>query len=594
MLGVSLEQVSLQLELWSDASDVGWGAHLDEHVASGLWAPEDVERSINARELLAIERALKWFAPLLAGSSVAVFADNSTAVSYLRNQGGTRSSFLNSIAQRILRWPEDLSVVISPQFIMGKHNVLADALSRPNQILGSEWTLKQEVFRDLCRRWPVSKSQMFHIFFSLPRSQCSGDGCTASELEWVAGVCLSSLVSHSSSVEEAPVVLWGATDHRSLLLAAEAVVSGSGGRRPSRSSTIQRPSALAPLPPVPYGGVQAVSSCLETIKRFTRAGGFSRRVAQQVSLARHPSSRAGYQSKWLVFRQWCRSERHSVSRPSLPKIADFLFWLRLSRRLSVSSIMGYRSMLSAVFKSVLPEISTSPVLHDLLRSFQAEAPIRGVRPPSWDLNVVLTFLRSSSFEPLTTISLRDFTRKTLFLLSLATAKRVGEIQALSRRVSFSSSAAGLSYVPEFVAKTESALRPLPRSFEVPSLGDFAAGMPEDLLLCPVRALSAYLDRTSGIVNRPRRLFVSPRCPSRAMSKNGISYMLREIIVQSGASSGSGQVPRAHSIRGIATSSAFFRNWSLRSILEAASWRANTVFTSFYLRDLSFTAGEHIG
>ena len=111
-------------------------------------------------------------------------------------------------------------------------------------------------------------------------------------------------------------------------------------------------------------------------------------------------------------------------------------------------------MLSAVFRSVLPEISTSPVLHDLLRSFQAEAPIREVRPPSWDLNVVLSFLRSSSFEPLTTISLRDLSRKTLFLLSLATANRVGEIPALSRRVSYSSSAAGLSYVLEFVAKTD--------------------------------------------------------------------------------------------------------------------------------------------
>ena len=155
-LGVSLEQVSPQLELWSGASDVGWGAHLDEQFASGLWAPEDVERSINARELLAIESALKWFTSLLAGSSVTVFADKSTAVSYLRNQGGIRSSFLNFIAQRILRWAEDLSMVISPQFIMGKHNVLADAFSRPNQILGSEWTLKQEVFRDLCRRWPVS------------------------------------------------------------------------------------------------------------------------------------------------------------------------------------------------------------------------------------------------------------------------------------------------------------------------------------------------------------------------------------------------------------------------------------------------------
>ena len=115
-----------------------------------------------------------------------------------------------------------------------------------------------------------------------------------------------------------------------------------------RSSTVQRPSASAPLPPVSSGSVQAVSSCLGTIKQFTRSGGFSRRVAQPVSLARRPSSRAGYQSKWLGFRQWCRSEGHSIALPSLPKIAGFLFWLRRCRRLSVSSVMGYRSMVSAV------------------------------------------------------------------------------------------------------------------------------------------------------------------------------------------------------------------------------------------------------
>ena len=53
--------------------------------------------------------------------------------------------------------------------------------------------------------------------------------------------------------------------------------------------------------------------------------------------------------------------------------------------------MGYRSMLSAVFKSVLPVMSTSPVLHDLLRSFMIEAPPRSVSPPSWDLLKVLEF-----------------------------------------------------------------------------------------------------------------------------------------------------------------------------------------------------------
>ena len=77
--------------------------------------------------------------------------------------------------------------------------------------------------------------------------------------------------------------------------------------------------------------------------------------------------------------------------------------------------MGYGSVLSAVFKSVLPEISISPLLHVLLWSFQAEAPSREVRPP-WDLNIVSSFLQSSSFQPWTTFSLRDLTRRMLFLL----------------------------------------------------------------------------------------------------------------------------------------------------------------------------------
>ena len=101
------------------------------------------------------------------------------------------------------------------------------------------------------------------------------------------------------------------------------------------------------------------------------------------------------------------------------------------------------------------------------------------------------------------------------------------------------------------------MRPLPRTFAIQSLADFAAGLQEDLLLCPVRSLSEYIARTSNFVNRPRRLFVSPCCPSRAMSRNGISYFLREVIVHSGASPEAVVAPRAHNILGIATSSAFF-------------------------------------
>ena len=316
----------------------------------------------------------------------------------------------------------------------------------------------------------LSESPLFTIFLSFPRSERGSRGCLAPELEWVAGVCLSSLVTHSSSTQEAPVIVWSPSDVDSSLLASASLVpgaSGSGSGRTGDASSLLRSSQTTPLPSIPSGGVKAVASCLETIQRFAQSQGFSnfsKHVVKQSALARRTSSQTGYQARWAVFRKCSHDKGHSVSRPSLQKIADFFFWLRRTRKLSVSAVMGYRSMLSTVFHTVLPEISSSSVLHDLIRSFKVEAPSRGVHPPSWDLLRVLTYLRSPVFEPLHQSSLRDLSRKTLFLLALATAKRVGELQALSRSVSFSSSAAGISYVPEFLAKTESAVHPFHAPF----------------------------------------------------------------------------------------------------------------------------------
>ena len=170
-------------------------------------------------------------------------------------------------------------------------------------------------------------------------------------------------------------------------------------------------------------------------------------------------------------------------------------------------------MLSAVFWFHLPDLSAHPVLRDLLRSFRVSAPSCPMLPPAWDLSKVLWFLISDAFEPLREAPLRALSKKVLFLLALATAKRVGELQALSRIVSFVGDDACLSYVPEFVAKSESLTRSIPRSFLVRSLSDFVAGLDDDLLLCPVRALCIYLDRTLSLAPSHRRLFVSPSCPT---------------------------------------------------------------------------------
>ena len=143
----------------------------------------------------------------------------------------------------------------------------------------------------------------------------------------------------------------------------------------------------------------------------------------------------------------------------------------------------------------------------------------------------------------------------------------------------------LSYVPKFVTKSESLSRSIPRSFLVKSLSDFAAGLDDDLLLCPVRALRIYLDRTLSLAPSRRRLFVSPSCPTRAMSKNAVSFFLHKVIHGAEVSRPEVGSVRAHDIRMVSTSVAFHLNWSVPTVLDVATWSSSSVFTSFYLRDL---------
>ena len=418
-----------------------WGAHLGDRVVSGLWDQPEALLPVNARELLAVRRGLLRFQSFLSGTTVAVFCDNVTAVAYLRKEGGTRSPALNTIAQEILRWAESLQIRLAPQFIPGIRNVLADTLSRPHQLPSSEWPLNMDVFRSLTRQWPVmidlfatSNNHRSSIYFSPFRDPLSA-GTDALLQSW-DGLLAYAFPPWSilPQVGEASGVPPDPPHPSHPLLASASVVRGPPtvvGGSSSGSSCSTRPPLPATVSSALPGSPQAVPSCLETIQRFTRAAGFSSVVAAQASL-----SRSNYQLKWSVYRSWCRSQGHSISRPSLSKVVDFLWWLRSVRGLSVSSIKGYGSMLSAVFRFHLPALSAHPVLRDLLHSFRVSAPSSPMRPPSWDLSKVLRFLISGAFEPLHDAPLRALSKKVLFLLALGTAKRVGELQALSRIVSF--------------------------------------------------------------------------------------------------------------------------------------------------------------
>ena len=86
----------------------------------------------------------------------------------------------------------------------------------------------------------------------------------------------------------------------------------------------------------------------------------------------------------------------------------------------------------------------------------------------------------------------------------------------------------MSFLPHFVARSERADAPSPTSVLVRSLRDFAGDLEEGSLLCTVSALWACLDQSKSAVARSSTLFVSPLSPSHAISKNTVSYFLREV------------------------------------------------------------------
>ena len=81
--------------------------------------------------------------------------------------------------------------------------------------------------------------------------------------------------------------------------------------------------------------------------------------------------------------------------------------------------------------------------------------------------------------------------------------------------------------------------------------------------------------------------MSPWRPSHALS-NALSFFLLLVILDDWAMDEGALLPRAHSVRAVASSAAFLRNWSISKVLEAATWRSNPFFALFYFRDLSYT------
>ena len=611
LTGVRFGTPAPDLHLYSDASCSGWGAHLLDQNVSGVWYDQKLLH-INLLEMKALFLGLQAFRDVI-GHHVTAMCDNSTVVAYVNKQGGTVSRALCLLTSHLLRWTESFDVHLDARYLPGQDNVLSDVLSRRGQVVGTEWSLHPQVVRSLLRVWGNPSIDLFATCLNakLPL-YCSLVPYPQAVFEDAFRHPWDDLDLYASP----PFPLVGRViarvrvvecrdDSGRTPLAREGVVrspSASIDPTTSRPALVGQSAPAAPLQPLPPRRPRAEPSHVVTLKRHFRKSGFSGRAAGVLSGCLRSSTSRLYQSRWQIFCGWCRERGVAPVNATVPVVVDFLIHLRHDKGLSVSAVKGYSSALNSVLALKGRNLASSREITMLLRSFSRSVDPVELRPPAWDVALVLQSLTGAPYEPFRTCEERFLAQKTLFLLALASAKRIGELHALSYRVSHSWGWAkvSFSFVPGFVVKTQdpSSLAPRFEGFTVPALPN-ARKNRNGRLLCPVRAVRCYFDRTAA--HRPRcgRLFVNAGRSKKEISKTTVSFWLRKTISRAYELSGSEQpvpAPRARETRGIAPSLLFKKNFVVGQVLKAGTWRRHTTFTRHYLRDLAHRSLDtfHLG
>ncbi len=593
--GVPLEQVSRHAVVFTDASSTGWGATYNGHAVSGVWTGPQLHWHINCLELLAVRLALSRLRGRLQRKDVLVRTDNTATVAYINRQGGLRSRRMSQLARHLLLWSQKHLRSLRAIHIPGVFNRAADELSRA--ALPGEWRLHPQAVQLIwgtvrsCPGRPVCISRNHPLpRVLLPNRGNARHGCTGTQLApGPAQICVPpSEPTSTDTVQDQGGR--GAGLVSGSILAQQDLVPRTHAPRdsPSLANSSEEGSAFSetghPMAPAP-GPVETPRMVpgwdAEVLADLPQE------VALTITSARAPSTRQAYTLKWNLFVEWCSSHQEDPRRCSIRAVLSFL-QQGLERRLSPSTLKVYVAAISAYHD---PVEGKSVGKHDLVVRFLRGArrlnPPRPPSLPSWDLALVLRALITAPFEPLQSVDLKFLSMKTLLLTALASIKRVGDLQAFSVDDSClqfgpADSSATLRLRPGYVPKVPTTpfrdqvvnLQALPPEEADPALA----------LLCPVRALRQYTDRTQSF-RTSEQLFVcyGGQQKGKAVSKQRMAHWIVDAITLAYEAQG---VPcplrlRAHSTRGVASSWALARGASLADICRAAGWATPNTFARFY-------------
>ena len=375
MKGADLHPKDHSIQLFTDASNEGWGAHLDQSFTKGLWSDREKRLHINVLELKGgLPGPSRLQGPVPEPNSAS--CDGQLNSGSLHQQTRRNSAEMCAPLWKMMTWCHHYHITLKARHIPGCLNVMADLLSRSNQVQSTEWSLHLQVFKQICQKWFTPHVDLFatHLNHKLslyvsPIPDPKAWDIDALNINWTN---LTAYAYHPTALLHK--VIQKIKQCHCLII----VIAPGWPGMPWFWDLVQLSTEI-PLQ------LSVSMTLLKQSHKYvfhnnprlvSRSGqlqeqGFSVEVAERIAAPQRSSTRTIYKSKWALFEKWCRENSVDFSTPSVKQISDFFMYLYQDLNRRPSTIDGYRTAIVDTFGPTAHHIAHnagySPVFTGIVR-----------------------------------------------------------------------------------------------------------------------------------------------------------------------------------------------------------------------------------
>ena len=429
----------------------------------------------------------------------------------------------------------------------------------------------------ICRQGECSKTQV-HELEARPRR--SRNGCILSDVDGSTGLCIPTFLPDRQMPSQ-DQTRSNNNDHDHTHMADTTLVSTDSRNEhsgPSASTSNEELTDVADRHQPPNDrGKQTDISSVESIGQPRPPANISESTRRLLDQTRRPSSKRTYAGPWEKWCSWCVHEQIDPLQAPVESIANFLASV-FETPVEYSTLNVYRSAISAYHPTIEGyKVGQHPLIMDLMRGAFNAKPPQPKYAETWDVGLVLRYLRSQ--EPVENLELKDLTARLATLMALVSAGRSQELCSLD-----------ISLMQDFGDRVVFHLGKLTKSrrqsrpHQSLAFTEYAHDEDLDVMKCLRRYIK--VTKTMRITDEQKhQLFLACVKPHKPVVPCTVARWLKSVMDKSGI-----DVSKytAHSTRGASTSKANRMGLSVAQIMQRANWAKARTFYRFYNREVQNT------